>query len=123
MHADARRFEYATPNTAGVYALKAALEFILAVGVDTVAQHVIGLTDDLCERLTHKGWRVRSPRGDGEKSGIVSFVKEGTDAGQVCARLFERDVIVTERGGGVRAAAHVYNDATDVDRLIDALPG
>ena len=81
LHDDARRFEYATPNTAGIFAMRAALALLLECGIENVAAHVHRLTDALCEGLARRGYRVRSPRAGGDWSGIVGFDDGGADRG------------------------------------------
>ncbi len=120
--AGARRFEYGTPNTIGLHALRAALALIRSVGVEEIERHVLRLTDLLAAGLRERGCRVHSPRAAGEKSGIVAFDLPGTDLAAVHARLSERRVQTARRGGCIRAAAHVYNDESDIARLLDALP-
>ncbi|MFG0317705.1 MAG: aminotransferase class V-fold PLP-dependent enzyme [Planctomycetota bacterium JB042] len=122
LHPDARRFEFATPNTAGIFALRAGLDVLLEAGVENVARHVKGLTDALCAGLAARGYRVRSPRGDGEWSGIVGFDAGGDDLGPIHAALEAASVQTARRGDVIRAAVHLYNDAGDVERLLGALP-
>ena len=126
LHPDARRFEYATPNTAGIFALQAALALLNDWGVDAIAAHVRELTDALVDGLAARGYRVRSPRGDGEWSGIVAFdLGDGAPPDalpRVFAALDAAGVQVAGRGGLVRVAVHLYNDRSDVERLLDALP-
>lgn len=119
---DARRFEGGTPNTLGIHALDAALALLLETGVDAIERHVLALTDRLVEGLKVRRYAVASPRGEGERSAIVGFEKPGTDVQAIAARLLERKVVVATRAGCVRAAAHLYNDESDVDRLLEALP-
>jgi cysteine desulfurase / selenocysteine lyase len=121
-HDDARRFEFATPNTAGIYALDAALELLLDIGIDAIEPRVIGLTNRLVDGLRHRGCRVLSPRGEHERSGIVLFDRGDMDPRQLNARLLAAGVHTALRGGAVRASAHFYNDDSDVERLLDALP-
>lgn len=122
LHDSARRFEFATPNTAGIHALRAALDLLLDVGVDAIARHVKALTDALCAGIDARGYRVRSPRGDTEWSGIVGFDAGGDDLAGVAAALERAGVQTARRGDVIRAAVHLYNDAGDVERLLDALP-
>lgn len=122
LHDDARRFEFATPNTAGIYALDAALGLLAEISIDAIERRVIDLTDDLVEGLRRRHCRVHSPRAENEKSGIVSFTKDGVSPRALNERLFAAGVSTALRGGGVRAAAHFYNDRNDVERLLDALP-
>lgn len=122
LHDDGRRFEFATPNTMGLYALRAGLEVLLDAGVPNIARHVHELTTALCEGLAARGYRVRSPRGADEWSGIVGFDAGGDDLGPVQHALEAAGVQTARRGDVVRAAVHLYNDASDVERLLAALP-
>lgn len=122
LHDDARRFEFATPNTAGVYALRAALRLLLGIGIDAIAEHVLRLTDQICDGLIERGYALASPRGPGEKSGIVAFQHHRHGLDQLRDQLEARDVVIAKRAGMIRVAAHLFNDASDVARLLDALP-
>ncbi len=143
MHDDARRFEFATPNTAGVYALDAALELITNVAserpedraregdatastaassIREIESRVLHLTDLMVEGLRSRGCRVLSPRGELERSGIVSFEKSGLDSNVLTQKLLDAGIQTAMRAGAVRAAAHFYNDETDVERLLSAIP-
>lgn len=122
LHDDARRFEYATPNTCGIHALRAALRVLRDAGVAAVEAHVLALTDLICERMAGRGYVLRSPRGAAERSGIVAFEKPGADAGEIVQRLEQGGVVAAARSGLIRIAAHLYNDETDVARLVEALP-
>lgn len=117
----AGRFEEGTPNTGGIFALGAAIDLTLAQGVDRIAERVLGLTRDLAERLDARGVRVLSPRGDADRSGILSFVKDGEDAKATAARLRAQGIVVAARRGGVRASLHAWNDASDLERLVAAI--
>ena len=61
---DAARWEGGSPNTAGITALGASLEFLLEIGVPVVAARILELTDYLCERACAGGLRgVQQPAG------------------------------------------------------------
>ena len=66
-------FECGSYNIPGVLALGAALDLLLEVGIDAVWSRVQFLTALLIDSLPAKGYRILSPRGDGESSGIVAF--------------------------------------------------
>jgi len=118
----ARRFEFGTPNTMGIHAFRAALDIIRAVGIDQIEHHVLALTDTLCAGLEERSYRVVSPRGEGEKSGIVAFDRPGMDVNEILDRLTASQVQTTLRAGFIRVAVHLYNDASDIRRLLDNLP-
>jgi selenocysteine lyase/cysteine desulfurase len=117
----AGRFEEGTPNTAGIFALGAAIDLLLELGIDAVAARVLALTDRLAAGLRERGALCRSPRGPGEASGIVSFALPDEPVERTVARLRARRIFVVARRGGVRASPHFYNDEAEIDRLLAAL--
>jgi selenocysteine lyase/cysteine desulfurase len=117
----AGRFEEGTPNTPGIFALGAAIDLLLELGIEAVGARVLALTDRLVEGLRARGARVLSPRGPGEASGIVSFTLGDEPPARTAARLRERRVFTIVRRGGVRASPHFYNDQGEIDALLEAL--
>ncbi len=116
----AGRFEEGTPNTAGIFALGAAIDLLLEIGIDAVSERVLSLTDRLVRGLEARGAELLGPRGD-EASGIVSFRLRDEPIDRTVARLRARRVFVVARRGGVRASPHFYNDESEIDRLLEAL--
>ncbi|MEX0776364.1 MAG: aminotransferase class V-fold PLP-dependent enzyme [Phycisphaeraceae bacterium] len=126
---DARRFEPGSYNIPGVLALGATLELLLEIGADEIWRRLEALTARLCEGLREKGYRIFSPRGEGERSGIVIFdPPESRDTGripdptQIVADLEQQGIIIVMREGRLRASPHFYNTAGQIERLIEALP-
>jgi len=117
----AGRFEEGTPNSIGIFGLGAAIDLLLEVGVPAIGERVLALTDRLVEGLRSRGAELRSPRGPGEASGIVSFVMPGEPPGETVRRLHASRIFVTERRGGVRASPHFYNSEDEIDQLLAAL--
>ncbi len=117
----AGRFEEGTLNTAGIFALGAAIDLILELGIEAIAGRVLELTDRLSRELESRGATLLSPRGPGETSGIVSFRWADEDPKRTAGRLRQAGVFSVVRRGGVRASPHFYNDARDLERLLAAL--
>ena len=117
----AGRFEEGTPNTPGIFALGAAIDLLLELGVEAIGERVLALTDQLCTALAARGARLASPRGPGQASGIVSFTLPEEEPARTAARLRAAGVFVVARRGGVRASPHFYNSSEDLERLIRAL--
>jgi len=117
----AGRFEEGTPNAPGIFALGAALDLLLELGVDAIWARVQALTDHLARGLEARGASVLSPRGTGETSGIVSFRWRDEEPRQTAARLRAAKVFAVARRGGVRASPHFYNDEAELERLLAAL--
>ncbi len=117
----AGRFEEGTPNTPGIFALGAAIDLLLEVGIDNIARRVLALTDRLAQALADRGAHVLSPRSEADRSGIVSFTLPGEAPAATASRLQDRGVVVAARRGGVRASPHFYNDDSDLEALLAAL--
>lgn len=120
LRGDAGRFEEGSLNTAGIFALGAAIDLLLELDVDAIGERVLALTDRLADGLRERGARVLSPRG-AEASGIVTFRLEDEAPARTAERLRDRGIHTVVRGGAVRASPHCYIEETEIDALVDAL--
>jgi len=114
----ARRYQDGTPNTCGIFGLRAALDLILSVGVDAISGRILELARRLRDGARERGLGLALDAGDDESSGIVSLRLE--DAPVLAAALEQRGVLVAARGGMLRVAVHHFNNEEDVDRLLAA---
>ncbi len=119
----ARRFECGSHNTLGIYALGASLDLLLEVGIEAVRERLRLLTDRLVDGLRDAGYRVLSPRGESEWSGIVTFDSPVHETEALHRTLRSHQIIGARRGGGIRISPHFYNTEEEVLRVVDALPG
>jgi len=117
----AARYEGGSQNMVGAIALKASLELLVRFGPASLCRRIFDLTDLACRRLEQIGARVRSDRSPEHKSGIVIFDLPGRDPAQLRRRCLEKGVVLSCRGGGLRISPHAYNDASDIDRLVEAI--
>ena len=115
---DARKYEEGSPNLLGTYALGASLDLLLDTGIKNIGARILHLTDVLAGGLKERGYKVLSPRGEGEKSGILIFTSGNADKD---AALFEylskNGVFAAPRGGGIRFSPHFYNSDEEVDKV------
>ena len=81
-------------NTIGCFGLRAAIEFLLEVGVGEIAPVVQNLGDRIAEGVRAKGYELMGERTPETGAGIVSFRKPGWRR-RDCRKL---------RGGRNRAA-------------------
>ena len=102
--------------------LEAALEQVLEWTPETVAAHTRALTDRAVPQLRGLGCRIEDARW---RAGHLLGVRlpAGVDIPQLGRGFAARNVSVSLRGGAIRIAPHLYNDAGDLDVLIDALAG
>ncbi|MBV9333019.1 MAG: aminotransferase class V-fold PLP-dependent enzyme, partial [Candidatus Eremiobacteraeota bacterium] len=118
---DAMRFESGTPNLIGTLSLVSAIELFERSGKEKIAQHVLALTDRLCDGLRRLGAEIRSPRGNGVSSGIVTFALPGCDTMALGRALEDERIITTYRAGTIRVSPHGYNTDSEIDILLETL--
>ena len=114
------RAELGCPHFAGIFALGAAVDYQMRLGRANIERRALELNRHLTESLSSAGWRVLSPLRN-EKHRSAETLVAAENPAQVCARLAERGVAVTEKPQGFRVATHFFNNEDDIARLIDAL--
>ncbi|MFJ4789838.1 aminotransferase class V-fold PLP-dependent enzyme [Streptomyces sp. NPDC088794] len=108
----ARRFDE-SPALFSYAGARHSLQLLEELGVDAVRAHDLALADRFRAGLAAIGHEpVPSPG-----SPIVSVPGLGVRQGELSAAGVE----VSNRAGNLRAAFHMYNTSTDVDRLLDVL--
>jgi cysteine desulfurase/selenocysteine lyase len=129
------KFEAGTSMIAQAIGLRAALDYLGALGMDNVRAHEQALTAYALERMAATaGVRVFGPPSAADRGGVISFALEGIhphDVGEllgrrnVCVRASHHCAQPLMRVLGVAATARAsfgpYNVAADVDALIEAI--
>ncbi|MCZ6728782.1 MAG: cysteine desulfurase [SAR324 cluster bacterium] len=129
------RFEPGTPDISGAVGLGAALDYLSALGLQRVQAHEAALTGQALRGLEAiPGVTVYGPSGGVARGGVVSFNVDGVHPHDVAQVLDEVGVAV--RAGhhccqllmkrlGVAATVRLsfapYNDAADVERLLQGI--
>jgi selenocysteine lyase/cysteine desulfurase len=117
-----RQIEEGARNALGIAALGASLELHARIGAQAIAGQVKAVTDRLCEGFRDAGGRVRSPRGEGEWSGILLLEPPpGVDLQELWPRLLRERIMVGMREGALWGGAHYYNNFDDAERLLSFL--
>lgn len=117
----ASRYEGGSPNMAGFVALGAGLALLASIGTKALARRILSLVQQTADRLADVGAVVHVPERVERRSGILSFELAGKNPTAVRRSLQDAGVAVSCRGGRIRLSPHAYNDASDIERLIDAL--
>jgi cysteine desulfurase/selenocysteine lyase len=129
------KFEAGTPPIAEAAGLGAAIDYLAAIGMETVRAHEAELTAYALERLPEiPGITLFGPTDLDKRGGAISFALEGIHPHDVAELLGRENVCIRAghhcaqplmRHLGVpataRASFHVYNSRQDVDRLVEAL--
>ncbi len=128
------KFEAGTPGIVQMIGLGAALDYLMALGMDNVAAHEDALRDYTRDKLNGLNWlQVQGQTAD--KAAIFSFTLDGA------AHAHDISTILDKKGVAVRAGHHcagplmdhlgvaatcrasfgLYNTTEEVDVLVDAL--
>jgi cysteine desulfurase/selenocysteine lyase len=118
---DAGRYECGTLNTISIYGLRAAIEFLLRVGVERIGPDVLAATQRLAEGAQSKGYEVMGTRSPEHASGIISIRKPGTDYRVTMNHLRRHQVTAAPRLGWVRLSPHFYVSPASIETVIDLL--
>lgn len=119
---DAGRYECGTLNTVGCFGLRAALEFLLDVGIHRIAPAVQALGDRIAAGAIERGYEVLGSRTPLNSAGIVSFRKTGVDSEALVTQLRAKKIIAAARAGWVRMSPHFYISPEDIDHVLSQLP-
>lgn len=131
------RYEAGTPNVEGVIGLGAAVDYMLRLGLDTIAAHSRTLAAQLMEGLTQLPEATVLGRSAHDRIALatVSLPWPAMRQQDVARLLADAHGIFVSGGfhcahvlhhrlrldGTLRASAHVFNDADDIEAFVRAL--
>lgn len=113
----AERYEGGSQNMVGFIGLAASLKCLMHYGPARIATRLLEVTDELCEQLKSADATIHSSREPRHASGIVSFSIPGSDLAAVKREAIEHGIVLSYRGGRLRASPHAYTDSDDIERL------
>ncbi|MDP4030834.1 MAG: SufS family cysteine desulfurase [Candidatus Beckwithbacteria bacterium] len=129
------KWEAGTPNISGAIGLAAAVKYLQKLGMANVRQHEQELTEYGLKQLSRvKGLRLLGPSDSRIRGGVLTFVFDKYHAHDV-AQVLDSEGVAVRSGhhctmplhqclGLVstnRASVYIYNDTSDIDRLVEAL--
>lgn len=115
---DARKYGYATMGFGSVFQLRAALDYLLRVGVPNIEAHTVSLAQQLNTGLVGQGHDVWTPKDN--RSPIVTF-RHHRDITLVRSTLEEAGIRISFKAEGeeLRAGIALFNNSDDIDKLLD----
>jgi len=115
---DARKYGYATMGFGSVFQLRAALDYLLRVGVPNIEAHTVGLAQQLNTGLVGQGHDVWTPKDN--RSPIVTF-RHHRDIALVRSTLEEAGIRISFKAEGeeLRAGIALFNNSDDIEKLLD----
>jgi len=115
----ARRFESGTPPVPSLYAGVAGIKLIQSVGVERIEGHIREITGAIKEGAMRRGFNLVSPVNPAHHGALITLRSHKVDL--LVKRLEEGGIITSSRDNNLRISPHLYNDLSDVDRLMDCL--
>jgi selenocysteine lyase/cysteine desulfurase len=120
-HVGGRRYEPGSLPTAQIMGLSAAFDLLEEMNVEEISTRIAEVVHALADGLARRGWKVTTP--EPFRSGILAAVPPEGDARRWAKDFESRGIIVAPREGAVRFSPHVYNGASEVERILAAVDG
>lgn len=115
----ARRFETGSPPVPAVYATLPALRLLSEVGLESIQAHVRGLADRLIAGARRRGLALLTPEEPASRGPLVML--GATDPPRLVEALATQGILCSTRDGALRISLHYYNNASDVDAILNEL--
>ena len=95
---------------------------LLSLGETRIEAHARSLAAILVSDASKYGWQPFRSVGDPAGSPhIISLRRPGENVSAIVERLRSQNIVCGTRGGRIRISLAPYNDANDVNTLIEAL--
>ena len=123
----AQRYEPGVLNLPGVVGMKAAIDFLLEIGIDKIAQRILSIRSRLVSGLTELGFKLLGENNAPmHQSGIITVAHPTRDIVSEHKRLLENGIVCSprqDRQGNqyLRFSPHFYNSEDEIDRVLDVL--
>ena len=129
-------FEAGSPPVESVIGWGAAIAYLEEIGHEAIGNHLSKLTNSLMSQLTEvPGVRILGPKLGTPRAPLVSFHLDGIESHAIARILSQRENVLVRSGfqcaqplhehlglkPSVRASLQIYNNQSDIDRLIRTL--
>ncbi|MEO9189791.1 MAG: aminotransferase class V-fold PLP-dependent enzyme, partial [Acetobacteraceae bacterium] len=112
---DAGRFEIGNANYSGMYAMGAALDLLLGVGIRNIERHVLALGEYLTGKLAERSVPRVGPTDPRRRSSICAFTFPGEGWVEYFA---DNRIILSGRRGAIRVSLGLYNTFDEIDEFL-----
>ena len=118
---DARRYTQSTMSYASMAGLVVAVEQLLSLGEARIEAHARSLAAMLVSDASKYGWEPFRSVGDlAGSSHVISLGRPGESVQAIVESLRSHNIVCGTRGGRIRISLAPYNDAGDVNRIVEA---
>ena len=115
----ARRFESGTPPVPSIYAGIAGMKLIQSIGLERIEAHLREITGAIKEGAMRRGFNLVTPVDPARHGALITLRSHKVD--MLVKRLEEDGVVTSSRDDNLRVSPHIYNNLSDVDKLMDCL--
>lgn len=120
---NALAWESGTGTSSLFYGLEQSLKLLKGTGLNNIEKYLDELSETLCDSLAGKDYDIISSRDPKEKSAIVCIkYQKGMHSSEIAEILEKQNIIVSPRGDRLRIAPHFFNNVSDIEKLVAALP-
>lgn len=117
---DARKYQNGNLNWMAVWGMAASLSLHEEVGYANAESLAMAMRNRLVEGLQKRDVEITSDLDPAHASTIVTFALGTPDETEAFVKAAAaHNIALTFRHGWVRSAVHFWNDAADIDRLLD----
>ncbi len=119
----ARKYDvFGTANFFNFVPFKAAIDYWLKIGLNTVEEHNQDLIDQFLEGLNKDRYTLISPKERIGRSNLVVISHEDKAKNEkIFQDLLSHDIYTAFWKGNIRIAPHVYNSPSDIQRVLTIL--
>ena len=119
---DARSFTQSTMSYISVIGLQRSLKELIELDPFVIENHGKKIANLLFQGLENSDWSaVKNMKENCSSFHIVSLENETIDPAAVNKMLKEANIICSFRGGRIRVSLAHYNNAADVNKLLEVL--
>ena len=125
-HNSARRYEPGVLNASGIVGLKAVLEMIQKIGINSISERLLEIKSILVKGLDSLGYKIHGPRDGKNASSITTFSHQSEKSSQIFANLNNAGIIASCRKNRqgeelLRFSPHFYNTEREINQSLDIL--
>ena len=125
-HNSARRYEPGVLNASGIVGLKAVLEMIQKIGIDSISERLLEIKSILVKGLDSLGYKIHGPRDGKNASSITTFSHQSKKSSQIFENLNNAGIIASCRKNRqgeelLRFSPHFYNTEREINQSLDIL--
>ena len=118
----AHRFQPGNAGFISVYILNNAIDHILKIGIERIANHALELSGTIHAAVADMGFEMMTPEPREQRAGNVCFMTDRL--AEVQSNLTANNILIWGAYAGfgrLRISTHLYNDSNDIAACINAL--